>query len=171
MLTIRKTTPADLDALLALFDEARATIAALGIDQWQNGYPNRAVLEADLALSQSYCVTIDGRPVATFAMLQDGESTYDRIFDGHWPRGDHNRDYIAIHRVAISVACRGQGIAAEIIAYAIDFARVLGRNSLRIDTHEGNVVMRKMLSKNGFTHCGTIFLANGDKRVAYEREV
>ena len=28
--------------------------------------------------------------------------------------------------------------------------------------------MRGMLEKNGFTHCGTIFLESGDPRVAYE---
>ena len=31
---IRKTTTADAEALEALFCEARATIAQLGIDQW-----------------------------------------------------------------------------------------------------------------------------------------
>ena len=36
---IRQATIQDTQALDALFAEARATIAALGIDQWQNGYP------------------------------------------------------------------------------------------------------------------------------------
>ncbi len=169
MLTIRKTTPKDIAGLLSLFAEARATIATLGIDQWQNGYPNREVIDADLRAEQSYCVWLDDKVVATFAMLEHGEPTYDKIFDGHWQSGDDNRDYIAIHRVAIAVSCRGQGIAPFILAHAADFAKSLGRNSLRIDTHEGNVVMRKMLEKNGFLHCGRIFLENGNKRVAYER--
>jgi RimJ/RimL family protein N-acetyltransferase len=55
------------------------------------------------------------------------------------------------------------------MAFASDYAKKPGKNSLRIDTHEGNVVMRRMLEKQGFTHCGTIYLANGDKRVAYEK--
>ena len=45
----------------------------------------------------------------------------------------------------------------------------IGKKSLRIDTHEGNVVMRKMLEKHSFVHCGTIYLENGDARVAYEK--
>jgi hypothetical protein len=40
---------------------------------------------------------------------------------------------------------------------------------LRIATHEGNVVMRRMLEKHGFELCGVIYLENGDPRVAYER--
>ena len=55
------------------------------------------------------------------------------------------------------------------MTYACDTARDLGMDSVRIDTHEGNVVMRRMLEKNGFVHCGTIYLMNGDARVAYEK--
>ena len=46
---IRATIPADLDAVMAIIEEARRTIAALGINQWQNGTPNRAMLTRDMA--------------------------------------------------------------------------------------------------------------------------
>ena len=85
--------------------------------------------------------------------------------------GEYQNDYVAIHRVAISVSRRGSGISTAIINYAAEHAKKLGRASLRIDTHEGNVVMRRMLEKNGFVHCGTIYLENGDPRVAYEKTV
>ena len=165
---IRKTTEADIVALMEIFTEARRTIAALGIDQWQNGYPNDAVLRSDISLSQSYLVESDGRVTATFAMLTDGEPTYNRIFDGEWQTGSAGKDYIALHRVAISVANRGTGISKAIVEYAKNYARSLKRASVRIDTHDGNVVMRKMLEKHGFIHCGTILLESGEPRVAYE---
>ncbi len=165
---IRKTTVADIPMLIEIFSEARKTIAALGIDQWQNGYPNEAVISTDIALLQSYLVESDGQPIATFALLTAGEPTYDKIFDGEWQTNSSREDYIALHRVAISVACRGKGISTAIVDYAKECARSLGRASVRIDTHEGNVVMRKMLENHGFIHCGTIFLENCDKRVAYE---
>lgn len=167
-MNIQKTIPVDIDALMPIFDEARATIATLGIDQWQDGYPSRKVIETDVQKRQSYCVSIEGRICASFVLLDDGEPTYDRIFEGAWLTGDV-QDYIAIHRVAISVANRGQGIAPAMIAYAADMARRTGRRSLRIDTHRGNVVMRRMLEKNGFSYCGIIYLASGAERVAYEK--
>ncbi len=166
---IRKTTSADIDALMEIFKEARGTIAKLGIDQWQNGYPSRDVIEADIAKEESYCVELDGIICGTFALIEDGEPTYDEIFGGEWISGDGDREYYAIHRVAIAVSCRGQGISGEIIDFAASQALAAGRNSLRIDTHRGNVVMRKMLEKQGFIHCGTIYLENGDERVAYEK--
>jgi RimJ/RimL family protein N-acetyltransferase len=98
--------------------------------------------------------------------MMENEPTYNEIFEGEWLG---NEDYIAIHRVAISVKNRGSGISTAIINYASDYAKSLGRASLRIDTHSGNKVMRRMLEKNGFIHCGTIYLENGDPRVAYEK--
>lgn len=174
---IRKTTGADLDAVMNIIEEARRTIAALGINQWQNGSPNRAMLAEDISLGQGRCVELDGEGagqiVGTFALIEDGEPTYDYIEDGAWLTADRDADgawsYLAIHRVAISVANRGSGISTAILDYAAETARGLGRMSLRIDTHRGNVVMRRMLEKHGFVHCGTIYLLNGDPRVAYEK--
>ena len=169
MLKIRKTAESDLIALMPIFDEARSTIAALGIDQWQNGYPNREVMLSDIDKEQSYCVLSDGEIIGTFALIEDGEPTYDEIFDGEWLTGNCKEHYFAIHRVAISVKSRGMGISTAIIDYCADKACKAKKSSLRIDTHIGNIVMRKMLEKHGFIHCGTIYLENGDERVAYER--
>ena len=168
---IRRTEMSDLEALMPIFDEARATIASLGIDQWQNGYPNRAVITADVDRSQSYCVESDGEVCGTFALIRDGEPTYNEIFDGEWLTGDGREHYFAIHRVAISVKCRGKGISTAIISYCAEEAKKANKTSLRIDTHRGNVVMRKMLEKHGFSHCGTIYLESGDERVAYEKMI
>ena len=170
---IRKTTLNDLDSVMTVIEEARRTIAALGIDQWQNGSPNRAMIEEDVALGQGYCVERDGQIVGNFALIYDGEPTYDRIDGGAWMTADRDEAgrsaYLAIHRVAILVAHRGSGISTAILEHAAEIARRLGKQSLRIDTHRGNVVMRRMLEKHGFLHCGTIHLQNGDPRVAYER--
>ena len=167
-ITINKSGIDDIPEMMKIFDEARESIRALGINQWQNGYPHKAVIESDIARGYSRVVSSEGKIVATFAVLHDGEPTYDKIYDGAWLTGN-SRDYIAIHRVAILIACRGLGIATKIIDYATDTAKGLGFASIRIDTHKGNIVMRKMLEKNGFTHCGTIYLESGDERVAYEK--
>ena len=166
---IRRSTEKDLDALMPIFDEARGTIAKLGIDQWQDGYPSREVIGDDIRRERSYAVEREGAVCGTFVLVEDGEPTYDKIYEGHWLTGDDSADYVAIHRVAIAVAKRGSGISTAMIEFAADHARAAGRGSLRIDTHEGNVVMRRMLEKNGFSYCGVIYLQSGASRVAYEK--
>ena len=171
MTEIRRATAEDLDAIMSIIEEARRTIAALGIDQWQGGSPNRAMIQEDIAFGRSYCAVSDGVVIGTFALIHDGEPTYDRIYDGAWltPDVGDTPAYLAIHRVAIAVSKRGSGVSSAMIAYAVDQALGLGRVSLRIDTHRGNVVMRRMLEKHGFVHCGVIYLQTGEERVAYER--
>lgn len=166
---IRLSTMRDLDALMGIFDEARGTIASLGIDQWQDGYPSHDVISEDIELGRSYAVELDGEVCGTFVIVDDGEPTYDKIYDGDWKTGNDGGDYVAIHRVAVSVKKRGSGISTAIINFASDYAAQMARSSLRIDTHEGNVVMRRMLEKHGFEYCGVIYLGNGEARVAYEK--
>ena len=166
---IRQSSIKDLDSLMEIFDEARYTISLLGIDQWQDGYPSVDIIKKDIALGQSYCICMDNKPCGTMVLILDGEPTYDRIYDGEWLTGSDNKNYLTIHRVAISVACRGKGISSVMMADALHFAKDHGKTSLRIDTHKGNVVMRKMLEKNGFQYCGVIYLESGASRVAYEK--
>ena len=172
---IRATTPADVPAVMTIIEEARRTIATLGIDQWQNGSPNEAMILADVKAGQSRVALVNGEVVGTFALIENGEPVYASIEDGTWQTPDRDAagewSYLAIHRVAISVSHRGSGISTAVIRHAEESARILGRTSLRIDTHEGNVVMRRMLERHGFVPCGTIHLENGDPRVAYEKIV
>lgn len=163
-----RSSEAELDTLSDIIEEARGTIAALGIDQWQKGYPNAEVIADDIRLGRSYCVRHEGEVCGTFALIDDGEPTYDKIYDGEWLTGDGGC-YLAIHRVAVAVRARGSGASTAIVSFAESRARELRCRSLRIDTHYGNVVMRRMLEKHGFLPCGTIYLACGDPRIAYEK--
>ena len=166
---IRKATAKEYPLILALLDEARGTIAALGINQWQNGEPAPEIIREDIALGLSYVAMEGDALLGTFALMNDSEPLYDRITGGAWKTGDGKEHYQAIHRVAVAVCARGKGISTAIVDFAASHARAVGRTSLRIDTHEGNVVMRRMLEKHGFSLCGVIYLRNGDPRVAYER--
>ena len=77
----------DLPSLCALFDEARGTIAELGIDQWQNGYPDEKTIMEDLAKGRIYAVKHGEALYGTFALIHDGEPTYDEIVQVRWLTG------------------------------------------------------------------------------------
>lgn len=167
---IRKSAETDLPVLVELLEEAKQTIAALGIDQWQAGYPNEAVIREDIRCGCSYCVLWDQKICGTFVLVEH-EPTYDRIYDGHWLTGDDRHAYITIHRIAVAVAKRGQGVCDVIMDFVSREAASRGLASIRVDTHPGNRVMRRMLEKQDFLHCGTIHLTDGSPRVAYEKTV
>lgn len=169
MATIRLSTKMDIDEIMCILSEARETIGRLGIDQWQYGYPSRDIIKEDIIQKRSYVVEDEDGICAVFSLIEDGEPTYRKIFSGRWL--SDGRPYLALHRIAIRVPKRGKGIAGQIIQYIGDKAVREQYATIRVDTHQGNLPMRKMLEKNGFLYTGIIYLSNGEERVAYEKPV
>ena len=148
----RKSVPEDAPAIAALFDAARVSMRALGIDQWQKGVPGLHEAKNDAETGIGRVIEEDGEILAAYSFLTDGEPCYDHIEDGEWKTdGSH---YAAVHRVVISAAHRGSGLSTAMVEKIAEEARAGGFVSIRIDTHPGNIPMRRMLEKNGFVREG-----------------
>lgn len=175
MMEFRKTTVSDIARVAEIFDGARETMHAAGIDQWTDGYPAVSDIQADIDAGVSYVLCDeDGRIVATCAVLLDGEVTYTEIEGGAWltdSSDDEHTTYVAVHRVATDKTCRGRGLASRLLTEAAVIGRRAGKSSLRIDTHRDNKPMQGMLARNGLTRCGEITLLSGAKRNAYEKMI
>ncbi len=169
-MTFEKTTIAEIDAIIGIVSDARTRIGRLGIDQWQYGYPSRNVVAEDIRAGRSFVARDDdGSLCAVFTVIFDGEPTYDKIFGGAW--ASEGKNYLAVHRIAVSGQKLRRGVASQAMAFVEEMAKEMGRTGVRIDTHEGNSPMRAMLERNGYVHCGSIYLENGEHRVAYEKLV
>ena len=167
-MTIRLAEKKDIDIIMQIIADARESIGRLGIDQWQYGYPTRDIVKEDIVLERSFVAIESDEICATFALMLHGEPTYKKIYCGSWI-GDG--EYLALHRIAIESSHRGKGIAEKIVEFLSEYSKENGYSSIRVDTHQGNLPMRKMLEKNGFEYCGTIHLLDGQERVAYEKLV
>lgn len=170
MLCFRKARPEDLPGILAVVDQARAFMATLGIDQWQDGYPSGEILSEDIRVGRAYVHAEDGRIASICVMTAEHEPAYDAI-DGAWHVGE---PCLTLHRMAVDDAHRHTGLAADLLKNALRIAREQGLCGLRADTHRGNAAMRRFLEKNGFENCGLVSypVESGDPlRVAYDRTV
>lgn len=167
-LILRPTQEYDLPDVMRIIADAQADFRARGIDQWQNGYPNEQVIRGDIERGESYVVTRGGQVVATAMITFAPDPNYATIYDGEWllPAA---ACYATIHRIAVALSARGQGLAEWIVGQAERMCRKRGADSLRIDTHRDNRSMQRVAEKCAMTHCGTIFLADGAERLAYEK--
>ena len=156
----------DLSAVDALLSAGRAYLREQGLDQWQNHPPAPQETRAHFERKELFVVREGDAVIGTFVLVHH-EPAYDRI-DGAWQQ---NGAYVAIHRVAVSPAFRRHGVASAIFSAACEKAKAAGARSVRIDTHKGNIPMRSALEKNGFTLCGSVIIATGETRVAYEKEI
>ena len=157
---IRKTTAADIDRVMEIYDIAREFMAANGNPtQWGDGYPVRELIEEDVRRGESYVVTDGGKIHGVFMFMQRVEPTYAKI-DGAWLSDE---PYGTIHRVA------SDGSVKRMFDACVAFCEKITSN-LRVDTHNDNIPMQKAIERNGFTKCGTIYmLHDGTPRIAYQR--
>lgn len=168
---IQRGKPAHLAEICQITDQAKERLRALGLDQWQKGYPSREVWEEDLALGRAWVAMEKGAVAAAFTLTREPEPSYQRI-RGAW-QSPEGAGYTSLHRLCVGDAWMGRGIAGACLAFALEQAAQAGDTSLRVDTHPGNHPMGRALEKAGFRRCGQIDLVggpeDGDLRIAYER--
>ena len=162
----RKTIKTDIDSVMNIIRQAQEYFKIQGINQWQDNYPNPDVINSDIAKGESYVLLKDDNIVATAAISFDGEKTYESIYEGKWIT---NNKFAVIHRIAVDNNYKGLGLSSKIIKYVEELCLNKDVYSIKIDTHEENISMQKLLEKNDFKYCGIIYLADKSKRVGFEK--
>lgn len=159
-MNIRKGTADDVSRIMEIYAAAKQIMVDNGnSSQWVNGYPQRELVEEDIANGYCHVCEEDGGICAVFAYIPGDDPTYAYIEDGKWP---NDKPYGTIHRIGADRP--GRGVLKEAAAYCSAI-----NPELRIDTHENNGIMRNAVKKLGFTYCGIIYIDDGTPRLAYQR--
>ena len=171
----RKANPEEIEDIWRIVMDGKASLAALGIDQWQGTDPTHEMIEADMAAGQTRVVADeDGTILGTLVFWEGGEPDYDNVTAGGWfvqsgnGTGDELCRYAALHRVAVGAHATRRGVASFMFEQALAEAREKGYASVRIDTHHGNIPMQKTLLKTGFISCCEIII-NSEAEPTKER--
>ena len=156
---IRLARKEDMQSLLAIYAAAWQFMRQNGNDaQWGGNYPGEEDLLADIREQRLYVLEKNDAVCACFMLTDGPDVTYRVIYDGTWAA---DTPYGVIHRVASDGTQKG--VLAQCVAYARQFY-----SHLRIDTHQKNLPMQRALAKEGFVHRGTIFIADGTPRMAFD---
>ena len=154
----------DANAVADIYEFAKKGFKDSGIPQWQDGKPDKESFLEDIQNGIARVLVYNGEIAATCQFVIY-EPTYDSIVGGKWSTDS----YVAVHRVAVDGKYRRKGFAGMMLKEAENYARSIGKESVRIDTHEKNIKMRSMLAKNGYEKVGTIFLTDGSPRFSFEK--
>ena len=154
MNALRTAHAADLPRMMEIIAQAQAYMAACGVNQWQDGYPDEARIAEDIR-RQNARVYVEGQDVVAMAVLvTDGEPTYARIYQGEWKTQE---PYACIHRLAVCAERRGKGVADAMLSACEAQALAQGLDAVRL------------LLRNGYVRCGIIYLESGSERIALEK--
>lgn len=155
---IRTATYDDLPRALDIIAAGRAAMRREGNTvQWSPVGVIEAGVEEDIGLGRLYVMEEEGHIYGVFALVMGDDPTYAYI-EGAWRE---DSPYGTIHRIASDGTHRG--VLGECVAWSREKI-----NHLRIDTHEDNKTMRAAIEKQGFVYCGTIYIADGTPRMAFD---
>lgn len=166
----RKTEKEDVAGVLKIIESAKERMKNMGLDQWQNSYPNENSIREDMSKGISYVIEENGEILGTSVLTFEKEEVYENMKKGKWLS---DGEYAVIHRIAVSENSKNKGVSGEILKNLEMMCKEKGIYSIKIDTHEDNEPMKGFLKKNRFLFCGIIYLDRepdlNAKRVTFEK--
>ncbi|OOQ57804.1 GNAT family N-acetyltransferase [Mucilaginibacter pedocola] len=162
----QQAKPGDLEAIWEIMLFAISKRKAEGSGQWQDGYPNPAVIENDIKQRTGFVLLKDGTIAAYASIAKNQEPAYERI-QGKWLTSG---DFLVVHRIAVSSEHGGRGIAGQIMGFAESMALRQGIHSIKADTNYDNAAMLKTFDKRVYKYCGEVSI-RGQSRMAFEKQL
>lgn len=156
---IRKTIKEDLAEVMKIYRSAQQFMIETGNPtQWGTFYPDEEMVIRDIENGFSHVCIRDGEIVAVFYFDGNADEADYRKIDGAWL---NDEPYGVVHRIASKAGSHAGG-------FCIDWC-VSECKNLRIDTHDDNLPMQRLLKRLGFTFCGRIELEHYGARIAYQK--
>lgn len=160
----RKATRQDVDLIWTILDQAIQRRKDDGSKQWQDGYPNRDVVLADVDGGVGYVLEDNGEVLGYCAVIINDEPEYARLH-GEWITDD---DFVVVHRVAIAGGHLGKGLSQTMLQQVEHIALDQGIKSIKVDTNFDNIAMLRIFEKLGYLYCGEVYF-RGSARRAFEK--
>jgi GNAT superfamily N-acetyltransferase len=162
--TFTKATPGQLPQIWHILQQAIQRRKNDGSNQWQDGYPNPQVVQNDIEKGAGFVLAAKDEVLGYCAVFINDEPAYAGI-EGKWLT---EGDFVVFHRVAVSEAYLGKGLAAVMFGFIEQFAADRGISSVKADTNFDNPSMLHLFEKMGYVYCGDVFF-RGSARKAFEK--
>lgn len=155
----------DTQSLINIIKAATLDMELKNIHQWDDVYPDKAVINDDIANGNLYVNVEDGIINALIVLNEDQSEEY----------GDLNWKYdcekqLVIHRLCVNPKAQGGGIARKLLEYAEDFAIKNGYGAIRLDAFTQNERALRLYEKNGYEKVGSVQFRKGEF-YCYEKKV
>ena len=139
---LKKLQLSDLSKVESLYSACRIALAERGLDQWQDGYPNRDVIKHDLTRN---CLWGDSLLSCVVVLNKDQDPQHNSI---SWSASDE--ESLFVHRVAVHPNNWGKGMGRLLMLEVESLAKLQNANCIRLDTYSLNDANMKFYKKLGY---------------------
>ena len=144
-----KALPREAAEIFGMYREAIGRMQAAGIDQWDDVYPTRAVVEQDIANGEMRVGLLDGAIVCAFVLNREQWAGYE---NGDWQYP--GLPFAVLHRLCIRSACQGKGLGVQVMQYVEALLKSEGVAVLQLDAFPQNQSAMKLYEKLGYIKVG-----------------
>ncbi|MEM8584768.1 MAG: GNAT family N-acetyltransferase [Bacteroidota bacterium] len=145
----------DLNNLLEIYLHAKIDLERIGIYQWVESYPTKAIIEDDLKKGVLYLVKNKAEIIGAINISEEQESQY---VDVNWKFDDSK--VLVIHRLVVSPKHQRNGYAQMLMDFAENFAVKNGYTSIRLDAYSQNARVLKFYKKRQYFLRGAVIFPN-----------
>ena len=145
----RLGTMQDLEEIFEIFQAAIDNMNRNGIPQWDEKYPTREDLEADIRRGELYLGLENSRIAAVYVLNQRCDPEY---ADGQWNYPEDT--YYIIHRLCVNPVFQNHGIAVQAIQHIEQELVLQGIQSIRLDAFTLNPYALRLYDKLGYSIVG-----------------
>jgi ribosomal protein S18 acetylase RimI-like enzyme len=153
---IRKAIAADFSAVFALYQNTAAAMNHVGIDQWDEFYPDEETIREDIDSGCAYLGILDREIVSVFTLNQIGEPEY---ADGNWQYPDTS--YAVIHRLCVHPLFWRQGVGRQTMLAAEAVAQSMNLETVRLDAFSQNPAALALYRRLGYCWVGSVQFRKG----------
>lgn len=155
----------DVEYIMNIIKAAILDMELKNIHQWDELYPDKAVINEDIAKGNLY-VNIENNGINAIVVLnEDQAEEYGTL---NWKYNFTKQ--LVIHRLCVDPRSQGGGIARKLLEYTDNFAVRNGYGAIRLDAFTENERALRLYAKNGYERVGSVQFRKGEF-YCYEKKV
>jgi len=151
----RPASAHDFDAVVSLYSQAISHMCEIGIEQWDERYPDADLLRDDMERGEMYVLQRGGEILAVVVVNARQDEEYAQ---GDWRCGNNAA---VIHRLCVHPKHQHQGIAAEVMRHAERLIAGRGYDSIRLDAFTQNPYALRLYERFGYIRAGEVRYRKG----------
>lgn len=155
-ITLRKAELCDSKHISNIYYHAIQVMNDMGINQWDNIYPNEEILYEDIKKQHMFLGETDSQ-IASIVVLNN---EYDKEYEAAaWKYKDLS--FSVVHRLCVNPVFQGKGVGRQTMLLVEEMLLSEGIETIRLDAFSLNPIAVKMYKKLGYLKVGEVIWRKG----------
>jgi ribosomal protein S18 acetylase RimI-like enzyme len=154
----------DLELLHAMVKDGTKHMDEQGIFQWDDIYPDKAILTHDIERQEMHVIEQNGRAAGFIVINEEQSPEYAAV---PW---EYAGRVLVVHRLTIAPAHQRRGLATRLMDFAEDTAVIRCYDCVRLDAFTRNPAALTFYDRRGYNKTGIVHFRKG-QFYCYEKAV